>query len=63
MEVCTKSLEAKGNLCTYDNSKMIQLLLFGDQLTAARTRGASMLRDPQVGKKDTLLTGTLEFVC
>ena len=54
MEVRTNSMEVKGNTYTYDNSKMIQLLLFGDQLTVARARGASMLCDPQVGKKDTL---------
>lgn len=54
MEVCTDSMEIKGNTYTYDNSKMVQLLLFGDQLTVARARGASMLRDAQVGKKDTL---------
>ena len=54
MEVHTNSVEVKGNTYIYDNSKMIQLLFFGDQLTVARAWGASMLRDPQVGKKDTL---------
>ena len=50
----TKLLEVRGNLYTYDDSKMIQLLLFGDQLTVARARSASMLRDPQLSKKDAL---------
>ena len=54
MEVCTNRLEVKGNIYTYDNTKMIQLLLFGNQLTVARVWGASMLRDPQLGKKDIL---------
>ena len=54
IEVHTNSVEVKGNTYVYDNSKMIQLLLFGDQLTVARAWAASVLRDLQVGKKDTL---------
>ena len=35
-------------------TKYVPMEVFGDQLTVARVRGASMLRDPQLGKKDTL---------
>lgn len=51
-KVSTRYLEVKGNTYSYDDTKMIQLLMFGDQLTVARARSASMLRDSQLSRKD-----------
>ena len=53
-EIHTKSVEINGKQYFYDDSKLIQLLLFGDQLTVARARGALQLRDPQITAQDTL---------
>lgn len=35
----------EGKSYEFDNSKLIQILLFGDQLTVARSRGAAALRN------------------
>ena len=54
MEESTKCIEVAGDLYFYDDTKLVQLLLFGDQLTVARARSASKLRDTQTEAKDTL---------
>ena len=54
MQESSKTLEMNGKSYTYDDTKLIQLLIFGDQLTVARIRGAEQLRDCQVEAKDTL---------
>lgn len=54
MEESTKCVELNGKVYFYDDTKLIQLLLFGDQLMVARARSASQLRDAQVNTKDTL---------
>ena len=41
------NLNLNGVEYTYDNSKLMQILFFGDQLTVARARGAATLREPQ----------------
>ena len=38
----------------YDDTKLIQLLLFGDQFTMARACSASQLRNIRANIKDTL---------
>ena len=38
----------------YDSTKLMKILFFGDQLTAARARGAAILREPQKQKLDRL---------
>jgi len=47
LEESIQTLEVNGTEYTYDGSKLMQILLFGDQLTVARARGASTLREPQ----------------
>lgn len=50
----SKTIEINDKLYTYDDTKLIQLMSFGDQLTVARIRGAAQLRDSQTEAKDTL---------
>ena len=50
----SKSIQINDKSYTYDDTKLIQLMLFGDQLTAARVRGAAQLRSSQTEAKDTL---------
>ena len=40
----TKCIEIEGESYTHDMSEVVQILFFGDQLTVARARGASVLR-------------------
>ena len=54
MQESSKTLKMNGKSYTYDDTKLIQLLIFGDQLTVARIRGIEQLRDCQVEAKDTL---------
>ena len=54
MRELAKSVKVDGELYQYDDTEMTQLLLFGDQLTVARARSASLLRDPQTVAKDSL---------
>lgn len=42
-----QNVNVDGMEYTYDGSKLMQILFFGDQLTVARARGASTLREPQ----------------
>lgn len=54
IEESITSLQVNGREHTYDSSKVFQLLFFGDQLTAARARGAQTLREPQKNRLDRL---------
>ena len=45
VHVANKTVTVEGNACSIDDSRMVQILLFGDQLTTARARGAIALRD------------------
>ena len=54
LEESTNYIEVVGDLYFYDDTKLIQLLLFGDWLTAARARSASKLCDTQTKAKDAL---------
>ena len=54
MKESTKCVEVNGEIYFYDDTKLIQLLLFGDQLTVARARSASQLRDTHTNTRDTL---------
>ena len=45
VHVTSKTVTVEGNACSIDDSRMVQILLFGDQLTTARARGAITLRD------------------
>ena len=54
IEESSKTLQIDDESYNYDDTKLIQLMLFGDQLTAARVRGATQLRDSQTKAKDTL---------
>lgn len=53
-EVSTRYLEVKGNAYSYDDTKMFQLLMFGDQITVVQARSVAMLQDPQQSRKDAL---------
>ena len=53
-EKSSSSVIMNGSQYMYDNSKLIQVLFFGDQLTVARARGAAVLREPQKSKLDKL---------
>jgi len=46
-EKISKNINIDGKEYIYDDSKLMQILFFGDQLTVARARGASTLREPQ----------------
>jgi len=50
----TKQITVHGRDYQYDDSKLFQLLLFGDQLTVARARSAMLLRDPHLLVEDKL---------
>ena len=54
LQESSKTLEMNGKSYTYDDIKLIQLLIFGDQLTVACICDAEQLRDCQVEAKDTL---------
>lgn len=41
----TVSANIQGSTFSIDDSKLVKVLLFGDQLTVARARGAALLRD------------------
>ena len=45
MHTAIKTASVEGKNYTVDDSRLIRILLFGDQLTAARARGAIALRD------------------
>ena len=51
----TRDTIVEGRNYTFDNSKLIQILLFGNQLTVARTRGVASWRDD-----DKMLLNCLE---
>ena len=53
-EESLQTLNVNGTDHTYDGSKLMQILFFGDQLTVARARGASTLREPQMKCLDRL---------
>ena len=53
-ELCSHHMTINGQDYEYDNSKLIQLLIFGDQLTAAKARSAAVLREPQRRKLERL---------
>ena len=48
VHVATKTVSVEGKDYTIDDSRLIQILFFGDQLTAARARGAIALRDDDI---------------
>ena len=50
----TMNSTVEGRSYEFDNSKLIQILLFGDQLTVARSRGAATLRDDDKTALDRL---------
>ena len=54
MEESTKCIEVVEDLYFYDDMKLIQLPLFGDQLTVACAKSASKLCDIQTKAKNTL---------
>ena len=53
-ELSSQHMTVNGKEYEYDDSKLIQLLVFGDQLTVAKARSAAVLREPQRGKLDRL---------
>ena len=53
-ELSSQHMTVNGKEYEYDDSKLIQLLVFGDQLTIAKARSAAVLREPQRGKLDRL---------
>ena len=53
-QIDTNKIAVNGGDYQYDNTKLFQLLLFGDQLTVARARSAMLLRDPQLLIEDKL---------
>ena len=46
-EISSQHVIVNGKDYEYDDSKLIQLLLFGDQLTVAKAHSAAVLREPQ----------------
>ena len=54
MEESQKCVEVNGQMYYYDDTKLTQLFLFGDQLTVARAHSATQLRDSHTNTKDTL---------
>ena len=48
VHVATKTVSVEGKDYSIDDSRLIQILFFGDQLTAARARGAIALRDDDI---------------
>ena len=45
VHMATKTVTVEGKNYTVDDSRLIRILMFGDQLTAAHARGAIALRD------------------
>jgi len=50
----TNDIRVDGRDYQYNDSKLFQLLLFGDQLTVTRARSAMLLRDPHLLVEDKL---------